>query len=221
MKERALLSKESNRTLQKMSGMGGESPNMQSSNPSSSGGESPGGTATLSATKEKVTGAVRETAAELKQSASATFSRAKEEAGRLASEKKTETAERIGNYGAAIHSSAKSLEEKDPNIAWLTHRAAERLESVADYVRNRDFGALRSDAEDFARRHPVAFFGGLFLAGLVLGNVLKASTSTQNGSTAASDDERYRSEGDSGASSYAQNDPRTASDLGLYPEGAS
>lgn len=198
------------------------SPNV-SEKPTSSGGESPGGTTTPGTTREKITGTVREAATEIKQTAGATFSRAKEEAGRLAADKKTETADRIGNYGAAIHDSAKSLEEKDPNIAWLTHRAADRLESVADYVRNRDFGALRADAENLARRHPVAFFGGLFLAGIVLGNVLKASNHgpNSNGTSSEPDDEGYRSEGDRGSSTYAQNDPRTASDLGLQAEGAS
>lgn len=198
------------------------SPNVSEKQPTS--GEQPqGGTATLTDTKQKIVSAARDTAAEIKHSASASLSRVKDEAGRLAADKKTETANRIGNYSSAIHDSAKSLEEKDPNIAWLTHRAADRLESVADYVRNRDFGALRADAEDLARRHPVAFFGGLFLAGLVLGNVLKASTSgsTTNGSS-ENDEEGYRSEGSGGSTqSYAQNDPRTASDLGLQPEGAS
>lgn len=200
---------------------------MHSSNvserPSTAADEPQEGTAnpTGAGAKQKLAGAARETAAEIRQSASASFARAKEEAGRLAADKKTQTADRIGNYGSAIHDSAKSLEEKDPNIAWLTHRAADRLESVADYVRNRDFGALRADAENLARRHPVAFFGGLFVAGLVLGNILKASGGgLETNGESESDDERYRSENPRRDPTYAQNDPRTASDLGLEPEGA-
>jgi hypothetical protein len=46
---------------------------------------------------------------------------------------------------------------------------------VADYLRTRDLNALRRDAEDMARRHPALLFGGLFLTGLVLGNLVKAS----------------------------------------------
>ena len=42
-------------------------------------------------------------------------------------------------------------------------------------MRNRDFATLRQDAEDMARRHPAVFFGGMFLAGLVVGNFVKAS----------------------------------------------
>jgi hypothetical protein len=42
-------------------------------------------------------------------------------------------------------------------------------------MRNRDFTALRYDAENMARRHPGTFFGGMFLAGLIIGNLVKAS----------------------------------------------
>jgi hypothetical protein len=130
---------------------------------------------TLSDTKNKITQTARETATKVKGAASNTALRAKEEAQRFAAEKKETTANRIGSYSSAIHDTARSLEEKDPNIAWFTHRAADRLQSIADYMRNRDFPALRRDAEDMARRHPAAFFGGMFLAGLVVGNIVKAS----------------------------------------------
>lgn len=133
------------------------------------------GSGTLAGTKTAITQTARDAASKVKSVASNTATRAKEEAERLASEKKDQTAERIGGYSSAIRESARSLEEQDPNIAWFTHRAADRLQGVADYVRTRDFGALRQDAEGIARRHPAAFFGGMFLAGLVLGNIVKAS----------------------------------------------
>lgn len=127
-------------------------------------------TGTMAQAKEKITA----TAARIKSAASDTAERAKSEAQRLASETKEETAERLGGYGSAIHDSARSFEQQDPNIAWATHRVADRVQRVADYIRNSDFDELRADAEEFARRHPVAFFGGLFLGGLVIGNLLKA-----------------------------------------------
>ena len=117
----------------------------------------------------------RATATQIKERATDTVNRAKEQAARVATERKTQAANRVGGYSSAIHESARALEEKDPNIAWFTHQAADRLQGVADYVRTRDFDGLREDAENMARRHPLAFFGGLFVAGLVLGNVVKAS----------------------------------------------
>jgi hypothetical protein len=133
------------------------------------------GTGAIAQAKQAVSQTARETATRLKTTASQTASRAKEEAQRIAEQKKETVASRVDNYGSALHDSAKSLEEQDPNIAWFTHRAADRLQNVADYVRARDFTALRQDAEGIARRHPAAFFGGMFVAGLVLGSLLTAS----------------------------------------------
>jgi len=83
-------------------------------------------------------------------------------------------ADQLGRYGSAVHQSAESFEEQDQNIAYFAHRAADRIEGIAGYIRTRDFAGLKRDAEDVARRHPAAFFGGLFVAGLVIGNLLKA-----------------------------------------------
>jgi hypothetical protein len=142
----------------------------------------------------------RDTAAKVKSAVSDTASRAKEEAGRVASEKKGMAADRIGNYSAAIHDSARSLEEKDPNIAWITHRTADKISEVAEYLRTRDLSGLRQDAEGMARRHPGVFFGGMFLAGLVLGNVVKASRRKVEGDS----DLQPKTDEDNG-SGYASN----------------
>ena len=130
---------------------------------------------TLSETTGRITQTARETASKVKGAVSSTALRAKEEAQRFAAEKKETTANRITSYSSAIHDTARSLEEQDPNIAWFTHRTADRLQGIADYVRDRDFAALRQDAEDMARRHPAMFFGGMFLAGIIVGNFVKAS----------------------------------------------
>lgn len=132
----------------------------------------PQGGASATATLKET---ARETTGQLKDMATNAAARTREEAGRMAEEKKSSTADRLNSYSNAIHESARSLEEKDPNLAYFAHRAADRLQGAADYVRQRDFGELRRDAEDVARRHPLVFFGGLFAAGLLVGNLLKAS----------------------------------------------
>lgn len=160
---------------------------------SSSGGASNGGT--LAQAKSAVASTARDAASRVKSAVGETAERAKSEAQRLAGEAKDDTARRLGGYSSAVHESAKSLEQEDPNIAWAVHQAADRIQGVADYVRNRDFAELRNDAENFARRHPVAFFGGLFLGGLVIGNLLKARApapqalepGNERGSTTAND----------------------------------
>lgn len=168
-------------------------------------------TGTLAQAKEKITSTARETAARIKSAAGETADRAKTEAERLAVQTKSDTADRIGGYGSAMHDSAKSFEEQDPNIAWATHRMADKIQGVADYVRNSDFADLKADAENFARRHPLAFFGGLFLGGLVIGNLLKAGRSTSEAAESTEDDDNW----DAGNQSGTDPSPEKAMTSGL------
>jgi hypothetical protein len=141
---------------------------------SESGAGSSDTSGSLAQAKQALAQTARDTAARIKSATNETASRVKTTAKNVAEDTKAQTAERIGGYSSAMRESAKSFEQQDPNIAWATHRVADRLQSVADYVRNSDFDQLRRDGEDVARRHPVAFFGGMLLAGLVVGNLLKA-----------------------------------------------
>src|SRR4051812_25953291 len=52
-----------------------------------------------------------------------------------------------------IHETARKAENDDPNIAWLTHSLADRIDRASDYLRDTDFRTLRSDTERFARRN--------------------------------------------------------------------
>ena len=138
------------------------------------GGTQTGGVVTE--TKQKIAQTARDTAAKVKSAASDTVAKARNEAARVATEKKETAANRIGGYSEAIRDTARSIEEKgDPNIAWFTNQAADKLQGVADYLRNSDFACVRGDCEGIARRHPAVFFGGMFFAGLLLGNMMKAS----------------------------------------------
>lgn len=154
----------------------------------------------------------REAAAKIRPAAAETAARMKESAEKIATEQKENAADRVAAYGTAIHESANSLEKQDPNIAWLTHRAADRLESVASYVRTRDFRGLREDAEDLAHRHPVAFFGGMCVAGFVLGSVIRAARSSAVESSAvdaSSDYPNYTAE--ENGPSFAEQSTETSS----------
>lgn len=120
-------------------------------------------------------GSVGGMAGDAKRAAGNAITQAKERASNMAQEQKQSAAERIGRYGTALRDSARSVEGEDPNVAYFANRAAERIERVADYVRSTDLTGLRRDAEDIARRHPALFMGGLFVAGLVLGGLVKTS----------------------------------------------
>lgn len=101
---------------------------------------------------------------------------ARERTRSFADDRKSQLGERIHGYGSAIRRAAEKLrDEKDPNIAYYAESIAERVDQAADYVQSRDPGMILRDVENVARRRPEIFFGGMFLAGLVLARFLKAS----------------------------------------------
>jgi hypothetical protein len=114
----------------------------------------------------------------VRRTASPAIDQTKEKVSAAANRGKEAIADRLSGYGEHLRNTARSAEEEDPNIAHFAHTAADRLERVADYVREADFGRLREDAADVARRHPSLFMGGMFLAGVVMGNLAKASVQT-------------------------------------------
>ncbi len=111
----------------------------------------------------------------IQRTARETADEVKEQAAALASQRKSGLADQIDEFSSEADKRAESWEERDPNIAWATHQVADRLKRASEYVRERDLAEIKKDAAELARRHPALFFGGLFLAGVVVGNLLKAS----------------------------------------------
>lgn len=177
----------------------------------SGGGESP----------SSVGQTARAAASKIGAAASDAASKIKDGAEKMAADRKDRAAERVDTYSSAVHDTAKSLEEQDPNIAWLTHRAADKLESVATYVRTRDLRGLRDDAASLARRHPAAFFGGMCVAGLVLGGVIRAARQGDRSSSPG----RWRSYDDDDAGSDfpnpAEGGASSTNPMQTPPEGVS
>jgi hypothetical protein len=66
-------------------------------------------------------------------------------------------------------------EESYGKAAEYTRKAAERLDDVALYLRERDTQQLIQDLRGFARRQPAVFMGIGFLAGALCGRFLKSS----------------------------------------------
>jgi hypothetical protein len=118
----------------------------------------------------------RETKDRVLNKGSDAVQQAKEKTRTFADDRKNQLGERIHGYGSAARRAADKLrDEKDPNIAYYAEMVAERLDQAADYVQSRDPGMMLRDVENAVRRRPEIFFGGMFLAGLVLARFLKAS----------------------------------------------
>jgi gas vesicle protein len=117
---------------------------------------------------------------------------AKERGRDMANERKNQLGERIHGYGSAIRRAADKLrDEKDPNIAHYAEAIADRVDRAADYVQSNDPGMILRDIESAARRRPEIFFGGMFLAGLVISRFLKASNERDDSYEAESDQDYW------------------------------
>jgi hypothetical protein len=86
--------------------------------------------------------------------------------------------DQIGCISQALHHAADELEggEGGARMANLTHSLAGRLEDVCSYVETAQPRDIVRKVEDFARREPVLFLGGCFVAGMIAARFLKAST---------------------------------------------
>ncbi len=120
------------------------------------------------------------TTEKIRRTAGQAADRAKQKVAQVADEQKDAAADKIGGYGSRLRDTARSAEAEDPNIAHFANEAADRLESVANYVRDADITRLKEDAVVAARRHPALFMGGMLVAGLVIGNLVKASVQSLN-----------------------------------------
>lgn len=101
---------------------------------------------------------------------------AKDQVNQVVAQRKDEAAERLNSFASVLRDTAGKLNEQDENgIGQYADRAAQQVERLSSYLRDRDVSTFLRDTETFARRHPDVFLGGAFLAGLVLARFFKAS----------------------------------------------
>jgi flagellar hook-length control protein FliK len=104
----------------------------------------------------------------------------KEKARDFAEQQKGAGAEQIGSLARAVHSAASELDARLPHAAGYIHDAADRLESAATVLRQRNVDDLFRSLTDFARTQPVVFFGSAVFAGFALSRFLKSSSGLQS-----------------------------------------
>ena len=104
----------------------------------------------------------------------------KEQTLQLAEAQKSVGAERISSVAGAVHDVAQVLEGEMPQAATYVHDAANQIEHAASELKERSIDELLSGVGSFARRHPLTFFGGTLLAGLVISRFLKSSANSRN-----------------------------------------
>lgn len=117
-------------------------------------------------------------ASEAKQEALGMASQARDHVQHLVGERKDRAAEQIGSFAGSLRDAAQKLQDGDGGATALgryAQTAADQVDRVSQYLRDRDLNTFVRDAETFARRHPDVFLGGTFIAGLILARFFKAS----------------------------------------------
>jgi hypothetical protein len=104
------------------------------------------------------------------------FRQARDSASSSLSQSRQQAADRISGLASAMRSTSGHLRsENQAGAANLTESLAEQAERLSSYLRDRDFRALRSDVEDFARRRPAVAIGAALALGMLGARFFKSS----------------------------------------------
>jgi hypothetical protein len=104
--------------------------------------------------------------------------RAREQANRLVDERRDRAATSLDSLSGVLRDNAGRLRGEQSFFGDYAETAAERVDRLARYLREGDPEKFYADVEDYARRRPEIFMGGMFVTGLLLARFLKSSSDT-------------------------------------------
>ncbi len=111
------------------------------------------------------------------QQAAELAARAREQGEQAIYDGKSQAAAQIAAVGSAVRRAADKLYDQDSaSLAEYVDGAADRVEAVARHIDEGGLADLAHDAEMLARRKPLLFLGGMFVAGLASARILRAMT---------------------------------------------
>jgi hypothetical protein len=120
--------------------------------------------------------AVGRVSARVKESASEAVDEVKHQATSTLRQQKEVAADSLTSVCEALHESAERLREDDVSaFAGLMDQAADRIDRVAEYIREEDIKDMFDAAQNWARKNPALFLGGSFVAGLLVARLLKST----------------------------------------------
>lgn len=104
---------------------------------------------------------------------------AKDGARSMLDEQKRSATSGICDLADALRTSARHLSGKEQAaVARLAQSAADGLDQLSGALERRDLDGWVREAEAFARRRPIAFFGAAVAAGFLAARFLKSSSQT-------------------------------------------
>jgi len=102
---------------------------------------------------------------------------ARDSAVSLIDAQRSRAADQIVAVGDALRRSVESLESTGASsLVQYVNQAADQVSGFADTVRDRSWGDLAGDLEDFARRSPTMFMASAVGIGFLLGRFLLSSS---------------------------------------------
>src|SRR3954464_4996745 len=112
------------------------------------------------------------------QTAQQAAGQAKNRVSEQVDQRSTEAGHRVSSVAQDARSVADELRNQGKDQpAKLAEQAAQRAETLGDYLKNSDGDAILSDLEDFGRRQPWAVIAGGLALGFAASRFLKASSS--------------------------------------------
>jgi hypothetical protein len=147
------------------SGSMSQSGNWQSGSGQSGSGQSGSGQAALGEAKSKAKQLVTETMDEATGQVKSTFS-----------EQKVRAADQLNTVASALRQAGNELQNSEQqSFAQYAEAAADQVERLSTYIKEREFGELWADLQATAKRQPELFVAGALAAGFLVGRFLKSS----------------------------------------------
>ena len=147
---------------------------------------------------KRASDAAADTAGGLKDTATAALSTLKDQAGQAADEAKTTVsavadeakarlaqivddqkavgADQVAGFARAAYTAAGDLRQSSPQLAKLVESAADRVDGIADEIRDSNLYEILESLSAFGRRQPAVLFGGAVLAGFLLARFVKSGS---------------------------------------------
>jgi hypothetical protein len=90
---------------------------------------------------------------------------------------KSRAAEGLGSVANALRKTGEQLRsEQDDSLTGYLDTAAQKVDGVSHYLKDRSLSDVAGDLKSFARREPALFLGGALALGLIGGRFLKSSS---------------------------------------------
>ena len=117
-------------------------------------------------------------ASDAKEQAKDVANQARDHVQTFVGQQKSQAADRLQALAEALREAGHKLNEGQQagDFGQYADRAAQQVERLSTYLRDRELRDFVRDAETFARRRPEVFLGGTLVAGLMLARFLKASS---------------------------------------------